>query len=492
MFRYSYKTNSLVGNFFSTKRKRRDTLQGGQAAGLNRWGGTPPLYDTTEFDLSQQNAKSRRRRRRAMAVSLVIHALFCLLFTKLYLEKLDYSQEYIDRIEIVEVAEVPPPLKLKKPKIPLKRPGAIPRATQREIAEPTPQELPTDSTDTPDTEIETVIRVETDTPDTIQPDTSDESYNTRVDVTTSNPAFTSESPSFSATTVEAVSEATIRTESTLKPSASPIPIARRTQAQAISSRQESGPLTEQEPIISSGNRSTDEKRAKGAGQRVRNIKASSGKTRQGSPKFDGRGKVDLGDGDGGGHGPDQVVGWEDFGKMLKDGNKKARLQGGPLRVVFLLDKSGSMHGKKIELAISALKDAITDLKENENFYLVLFDSHLHRHKPKFVQATKDNKNDAFAYLDQQSAGTGTNISQVFENVFKRQTASLIWFISDGEPSEGVRDTRALVNLITKSNRNGTTIHTIGLGAGSFRGTTLMSQIAKSNNGGFRGIDISGY
>ena len=469
-----------------------------QADGIGQKRTRVALRPSVPEDFSEFTGfRLRQRDVVAITLSLIIHLLLSIVLPQ-YIRPKAPKEIPDTTIEIFTAVAEPPPLtKLKKPALPTKRPGKSPRTPERiEEVEPTPQESLNDESQTQDPTLEEVTRVETDAPDTVQPDTPETEYDPSSNPVASNPNLTVAEASFSATDVDSPDVSTI----TEVPDAVTPPLRRRLPRRTpspASSRAEVGPLpSDTEPIIPSAPKGTDRKRNEKAGERVGKIMERAGKTKRGNPKggTGGKGKVMIRDGEGGGgRVPDEIVGWRKFKKLLKDGNEQARFSGGPVRVVFLLDKSGSMNGKKIQLAKSALKDAIQELREEERFYLILFDSHLHNYQSNYVYATEGNKDQAFRYLDGQNAGTGTNISQVFENVFQRQTASLIWFISDGAPSEGVRETVALVSLIKQANKSGTTIHTIGLGRGSnFHGVPLMSGIAGENNGVFRGIDLRGY
>jgi hypothetical protein len=216
-----------------------------------------------------------------------------------------------------------------------------------------------------------------------------------------------------------------------------------------------------------------------------------------APRLPGNGGGKTGgDGTGDGDSPADILGRSDFAELLKKGNdaQRGRDREGKLNVIFLLDQSSSMgDGNKFELAKSALKDAILDLEETDQFHLVLFDSHIHLYKRTYQYATQPNKQTASTYLDAQSIGTGTNIYAGLQNALRQQpAAAIVWLISDGMPSEGIQNPMKILRKVRVENRRAV-IHTIGLGQGkNFEGSALLSKLARQNHGVFRGIDITRY
>ncbi|XP_040891033.1 inter-alpha-trypsin inhibitor heavy chain H3 isoform X2 [Toxotes jaculatrix] len=116
----------------------------------------------------------------------------------------------------------------------------------------------------------------------------------------------------------------------------------------------------------------------------------------------------------------------------------------PKNVVFVIDQSGSMHGRKIEQTRIALIHILNDLKEDDYFGLITFDSSIFHWKRKLVQATKRNLESAknFAQNIKDRGATDIN-SAVLEgarmlNANPRETsASILILLTDGDPTTGV-------------------------------------------------------
>ncbi|XP_007950284.2 inter-alpha-trypsin inhibitor heavy chain H4 [Orycteropus afer afer] len=120
----------------------------------------------------------------------------------------------------------------------------------------------------------------------------------------------------------------------------------------------------------------------------------------------------------------------------------------PKNVVFVIDKSGSMSGRKIQQTREALIKILGDLRPNDQFNLVIFSSEIAQWKPSMVQASANNVNEAKSYAATIKAQGGTNINDAMMTAVKlldksnRQellpsgSVSLIILLTDGDPTEG--------------------------------------------------------
>eukprot|EP00163_Fabomonas_tropica_P025933 TRINITY_DN458_c2_g1_i1.p1 TRINITY_DN458_c2_g1~~TRINITY_DN458_c2_g1_i1.p1 ORF type:complete len:841 (-),score=177.26 TRINITY_DN458_c2_g1_i1:1074-3596(-) len=79
------------------------------------------------------------------------------------------------------------------------------------------------------------------------------------------------------------------------------------------------------------------------------------------------------------------------------------------KVVFVVDKSGSMYGEPFRQAIGAVKKGIKKLRKHDQFNVIMYNHTSDSWKMSAKQASSDNKRDAEQWLDRQTAGGGTNI-----------------------------------------------------------------------------------
>jgi len=54
--------------------------------------------------------------------------------------------------------------------------------------------------------------------------------------------------------------------------------------------------------------------------------------------------------------------------------ESAKLKAGPKEIIFVLDKSGSMHGTKFDQTKAAMKKILSELREEDRFNIIMFSS----------------------------------------------------------------------------------------------------------------------
>ncbi|RXN23124.1 inter-alpha-trypsin inhibitor heavy chain H3-like isoform X1 [Labeo rohita] len=89
----------------------------------------------------------------------------------------------------------------------------------------------------------------------------------------------------------------------------------------------------------------------------------------------------------------------------------------PKNVVFIIDQSGSMHGRKIEQTRLALLRILSDLDEDDHFGLITFDSEVSLWKRELLKATETNLENAKSFVKEiRDRGSETNIEKIMANV----------------------------------------------------------------------------
>lgn len=82
----------------------------------------------------------------------------------------------------------------------------------------------------------------------------------------------------------------------------------------------------------------------------------------------------------------------------------------PKNVVFVIDRSGSMSGTKIQQTREAMLAIIKDLDEEDYFALIQFDHEINPWKESLTKATEENVAEAMAYVRKITARGGTIIN----------------------------------------------------------------------------------
>jgi Ca-activated chloride channel family protein len=220
-------------------------------------------------------------------------------------------------------------------------------------------------------------------------------------------------------------------------------------------------------------------------------------------EIDGRNATCSYEGGAGGRAPDFVmyytVSKEDIGLSLvthrrrgDDGYFMALLSPGKLvrrdraikkDVIFVIDRSGSMRGDKIEQAKEALGYCLRSLGDNDRFGIITFASAVSRFDDRLTTATGGNVRDAMQFVDDIAARGGTDINAALGSALdmrrERRLCQLI-FLTDGQPTVGETDVQAILGNVGRGNRGKARLFVFGVGYDV--NTRLLDRLAFGNHG----------
>ncbi|MHC4260221.1 MAG: vWA domain-containing protein, partial [Planctomycetota bacterium] len=161
----------------------------------------------------------------------------------------------------------------------------------------------------------------------------------------------------------------------------------------------------------------------------------------------------------------------------------------PKDIVFVIDRSGSMSGQKIEQARNALHFILSQLNPNDRFSIIGFDDRLTMLSQSLQGIDRQTLAAAQRFVDGLSAEGNTNLEAalqtslaILEQSQSRPDATkLVVFLTDGLPTAGITDGGLIASLVTQTNeRTGARLHVFGVGYDV--NTHLLDRLAGNNSG----------
>ena len=139
----------------------------------------------------------------------------------------------------------------------------------------------------------------------------------------------------------------------------------------------------------------------------------------------------------------------------------------PRHVVLVLDRSGSMQGRKIEQAKGALRFALGGLRPQDSFNVMTFSDRVEKFAPALVAASPENRKRAGAFVDDIVADGGTNINEALTeglNQFaEKSTYNTVLFFTDGLPTVGQTNHETIIHNAMTLNARKARVFAFGVG-----------------------------
>lgn len=156
----------------------------------------------------------------------------------------------------------------------------------------------------------------------------------------------------------------------------------------------------------------------------------------------------------------------------------------PRNVVFVVDRSGSMAGEKIEQARAALKQLVRELEPHDRFNVVSYSLEAEALADGLQVPGAAEVEAAIAYADGLVAEGDTNIDAALTLALSQfhdeRVVNQIVFLTDGLPTQGVTDPTLLSQLVRERNTHGARI--VAFGVGFDVNGALLDRIAGENHG----------
>ncbi|MFO0789369.1 MAG: VIT domain-containing protein [Pirellulales bacterium] len=153
-------------------------------------------------------------------------------------------------------------------------------------------------------------------------------------------------------------------------------------------------------------------------------------------------------------------------------------------VIFVVDRSGSMSGEKIDQAKNAAKFVLNNLREGDLFNIVAYDSEITTFRPELEKFNDDTRQAALGFVDGLYAGGSTDIDGALKRALgmlkdnKRPTYVL--FLTDGLPTVGETSEAAIVKH--SEDKNDVRARVFAFGVGYDVNSRLLDKLARANFG----------
>jgi Ca-activated chloride channel family protein len=133
-------------------------------------------------------------------------------------------------------------------------------------------------------------------------------------------------------------------------------------------------------------------------------------------------------------------------------------------VILVLDTSGSMDGEKLEQAKDALLFILDNLNPEDRFNIVEFSTGVRTYSDRLEPDRQAG--DATGWVRAITASGGTDINRAMLEALDtadRERPTVIIFLTDGLPTEGVVETDLILNNVKQAARGNVRVFTFGVG-----------------------------
>ncbi|XP_068108916.1 inter-alpha-trypsin inhibitor heavy chain H3-like [Hyperolius riggenbachi] len=175
----------------------------------------------------------------------------------------------------------------------------------------------------------------------------------------------------------------------------------------------------------------------------------------------------------------------------------SKLTNVPKNVVYVIDRSGSMWGRKIQQTREALLKILEDTAEHDHFNFVLFDHEISVWKDHIVKATPENLQEAKDFVRNIRDSGATNINDAVMKAVEmmnrarelkqlpERSVSLIILLTDGEANTGESRPDKIQENVKNAIGGKYTLYCLGFGSGVDYG--FLEKMALENSGVARRI-----
>lgn len=140
----------------------------------------------------------------------------------------------------------------------------------------------------------------------------------------------------------------------------------------------------------------------------------------------------------------------------------------PKDLVFVLDTSGSMAGKKLDQARKALQFCVENLNDNDRFEIVRFSTEVEPLFDKLVEANSQRRDQAEDFIKGLRPIGGTAIDDALKKALalrpeRGDRPFVVIFLTDGRPTTGETGENSIVAAVKRANEGRPRVFCFGIG-----------------------------
>jgi Ca-activated chloride channel family protein len=136
-------------------------------------------------------------------------------------------------------------------------------------------------------------------------------------------------------------------------------------------------------------------------------------------------------------------------------------------MLFVIDRSGSMSGAKIQQVKTALQFMLRQLDPADTFNIVAYDTEVEAFRPELQRANQEAVHAALSWVDAIAAGGGTNIDGALRTGLRMLNdparPNYVVFLTDGEPTVGERSEPKIISNAAQENHVHARLFAFGVG-----------------------------
>jgi Ca-activated chloride channel family protein len=139
----------------------------------------------------------------------------------------------------------------------------------------------------------------------------------------------------------------------------------------------------------------------------------------------------------------------------------------PKTVLFVIDRSGSMAGKKLDQARNALQFVLNNLRDDDTFNIIAYDDRVEAFKPEPQRYSPASRADAVKFVSNIREGGSTNIDGALKATLAMisddSRPNYVLFLTDGLPTASETNELRIAENAHNANRYHARVFSFGVG-----------------------------